>query len=204
MVSLKLVAASVLAALAAWPGAASAAVDVTVPVSALTADVESDWTAVYYSRSKPLLLGNDGAAATGGFHAWNLDTDTPLAQVHAEVTGRTKLVAAVYGVGGKDLAVTIAQPDSLLRVFELPAFKPVKDAEFSVLGDWSALCPWKADSGNQYLYLFGKRQAIQFLIRKSKNSIEIVQASFTSSLLLTSIYFVFQSIGFHSPPGRFP
>jgi 3-phytase len=168
---------AVIAAAAALSQTAAAAVEVDVPVSALTAEVESDWSAVYYSKASPLLLGNDGSAASGGFLAWALDGATPLPQASALVTGRTKLVTTIYGVGGRDLAVTIAQPDSIVRVFELPSFKQLKDVELKVLGDWSALCAWKSQAANQYLFLFGKRQAVQFLVQKSKGSIEIFEAS---------------------------
>jgi 3-phytase len=159
-----------------WSSAAELQVD--LPVSAKTSTVESDTTAVYYS-SRPLLLGNDGSAATGGFHAWSLDSASPLNETVAKVTGRTKLVALVYDVGQKDLIVTIAQPDSLLRVFDASSMREIKGAETRALGDWSALCTWRsADSGNQYFYLFGKKQAAQYLIRKMRADYEIVKVVF--------------------------
>ncbi|KAL2016674.1 hypothetical protein VTK56DRAFT_3176 [Thermocarpiscus australiensis] len=60
-----------------------AAIDAAAPVSALTSAIESDWTSVYYFDT-PLLLGNDGSAATGGWLAWNLHSATPLTNAHAE------------------------------------------------------------------------------------------------------------------------
>jgi 3-phytase len=89
-----------------------------------------------------------------------------LQEVASKVTGRTKPVTAVYDVGGQDYAVTIASPTSLLRVFELPSFNEVPSAAHKQLGDWSAICPWKSRSGNQYIYLFGKNQAVQYLLRQ--------------------------------------
>ncbi|KAI8685388.1 hypothetical protein NCS55_00210300 [Fusarium keratoplasticum] len=153
----------------------NAAVEVNVDVSAYTSEVESDWTAVYYSSRKPLLVGNDGGPDKGGFHVYDLESKSPLKEVTARTPGRSKLVTTVYDVDDKDLLVTIAQPDSVVRVFEMPEFKQIKDADFKVLGDWSALCSWKSDAGNDYVYLFGKGQAVQLLLRKTKKSVELVE-----------------------------
>jgi 3-phytase len=176
------------AALLALSLGASAA-DVDIPVSALTAEVESDWSAVYYGKT-PLLLGNDGSAATGGWLAWNLDSGSPLAQVHAETPGRrTKLVTAIHGRDGKKaegLAVSIGQPDSILRGWELPDFKEVKSARTTVLGDWSALCSWKSPTGNDYVYLFGKTEGKVFLVRKEHRGGDYDDAKFVEVSLLSA------------------
>ncbi|KAM5368525.1 hypothetical protein ACJZ2D_009502 [Fusarium nematophilum] len=153
----------------------NAAVNLDVGVAAYTADVESDWTAVYYSRSNPLLIGNDGGPDKGGFHVYDLASSSPLKEVAARTPGRSKLVTTVYDVDDKDLLVTIAQPDSVLRAYEMPKFKQIKDADFKVLGDWSALCSWKSDAGNDYVYLFGKGQAVQILLRETKKSVEFAE-----------------------------
>ncbi|EEU40051.1 uncharacterized protein NECHADRAFT_103311 [Fusarium vanettenii 77-13-4] len=153
----------------------NAAVEVNVDVSAYTSEAESDWTAVYYSSRKPLLIGNDGGPDKGGFHVYDLESKSPLKEVTARTPGRSKLVTTVYDVDDKDLLVTIAQPDSVVRVFEMPDFKQIKDADFKVLGDWSALCSWKSDAGNDYVYLFGKGQAVQLLLRKTKKSVELLE-----------------------------
>ncbi|KAF4456141.1 3-phytase precursor [Fusarium albosuccineum] len=152
-----------------------AAVEVDVGVTAYTAEVESDWTAVYYSDSEPLLIGNDGGPDKGGFHVYDLGSESPLKEVAARTPGRSKLVTTVYDVDEKDLLVTIAQPDSVIRVYEMPEFEQIKDADFKVLGDWSALCSWKSEAGNDYIYLFGKGQAVQLLLRETKKSVEIVE-----------------------------
>jgi 3-phytase len=150
-----------------------------LPVVALAPTEESDWTSVYYSKTDPFLLGNDGSAANGGWTAWKLDSATPLSQVHAETPGRrTKLVTVVHRDDGKkkkDLVFSISQPDSIIRAWTLPDFKEVKSARFTALGDWSALCSWKAASGNDYLYLFGKKQAKVFLLNEEKNHVGIVE-----------------------------
>lgn len=154
---------------------ATVAPQVDLLLSATTADVDSDNTAVYYS-SHALLFGNDGSAAAGGIHAWSLDSNASiLPEVSAKKGGRSKLVAAVYDVGKKDLIITIAMPDSVLRVFDAEG-KGAQVAEKKAIGDWSALCPWKsAESGNQYLYMFGKKQAVQYLIRKKEKKVEVVE-----------------------------
>jgi 3-phytase len=156
---------------------AAAAPEVDLPLSASTTDVESDNTAVYYS-SHPVLLGNDGSAATGGFHAWSLDSNaSTLPEVSAKTGGRSKLVGTVYNVGKKDLIITIAMPDSVLRVFDAEG-RGAQVAEKKAIGDWSALCPWKsAESGNQYFYMFGKKQAVQYLIRQKEKKVEVVEVS---------------------------
>lgn len=154
---------------------ARAVIEVSVNVSAVTTGVDSDWTAVHYSDSNALLLGNDGSPGKGGFHVYKIDAKDRLPEVTSAVTGRTKLVTTVYNVDGKDLAVTIAQPDSILRVFELPRVTRVDDASFEVLGDWSALCSWTSKTANQYLFLFGKHQAVQLLIRSNGDGIKILE-----------------------------
>ena len=72
------------------------AVDVDVAVSAYTGEVESDWTAVYYSDRNPLLIGNDGGPDKGGFHVYNLNSKSPLQEVTARTPGRSKLVTTVW------------------------------------------------------------------------------------------------------------
>ncbi|KAJ3506793.1 hypothetical protein NM208_g16034 [Fusarium decemcellulare] len=152
-----------------------AAVEVDVGVTAYTGEVESDWTAVYYSDSEPLLIGNDGGPDKGGFHVYDLRSESPLKEVAARTPGRSKLVTTVYDIDEKDLLVTIAQPDSVIRVYDMPEFEQIKDADFKVLGDWSALCSWKSEASNDYIYLFGKGQAVQLLLRETKKSVEIVE-----------------------------
>lgn len=158
------------AALPASLSPIAAAADVELPISALTSEVESDWTSVYYSR-KPLLFGNDGSPDSGGWLAWHLDSASPLKQAHAETPGRrTKLVTTIHARDDDDkktgLAVSIGQTDSILRAWELPDFDEVKSARRLVIGDWSALCSWKSPSGLDYLFLLGKKEGKTFIVRK--------------------------------------
>ncbi|KAI1768029.1 3-phytase [Hypoxylon sp. FL1150] len=185
--------------------ATSTAVTVTalvvdLPISARTYEVESDFTAVVYNDAQPLLVGNDGGASTGGFHLFDLDGGATLPETKHATPSRTKLVTIVYDVGGKDLIVTIAQPDSYFRLYDAQTAEQVGEPIERTLGDWSALCVWKSqNSGEQYLYLFGKGQAVQFLLRKANNSFEIVEiqtfdtpveaSSCAVSLSAQSVYF---------------
>jgi 3-phytase len=165
------------------------AVEVDVKVDAYTSEVESDWTTVYYSDHNPLLIGNDGGPDKGGFHVYDLTSKSPLQEVTAKTPGRSKLVTTVYDVDDQDILVTIAQTDSVLRAYEMPEFKQINDADFKVLGDWSALCSWKSPAGNDYVYLFGKGQAVQLLVRESKKSLEFVEVcvSFKEILLFANM-----------------
>lgn len=174
MVATSFAACIVAVALQAWPVAVHAAAETTLNITSFTNDAESDWTAVYYSDETPLLVGNDGGAATGGLHVYGFDTKTPLPEVKSLAIGRTKVVTIAHDVGGKDLAITIAAPDSIIRVYELPGFAKL-DEEFTLLGDWSAMCSWKSKTRNQYFYIFGKGKAVQFLIRPKKNDFEILE-----------------------------
>lgn len=164
-------------AVAIQPWFTAAAVDLELNVTAITDTVDSDGAAVYYSDS-PLLLGNDGGTSTGGFHAFDLDGETPLPLVKSLVNGRTSLVNTVYGVGDEDWLLTIATADSLLRAFQLPELVEDEEAQFWALGDWSSLCSWRSEAGNQYAFLFGKEQAVQILIRSRGGSLEMVEVCY--------------------------
>ncbi|EER44340.1 3-phytase [Histoplasma capsulatum H143] len=153
----------------------------SVPVSSLTNDVEGDFSVIYYGKknAESLLVGNDGSAATGGWKAWKLVTDpttNTLREHTASVHGRTKVVGVMYDVGEKDVIVSIAATDSVLRVYEVadPGERPSNRKV--MLGHWSALCPWRSPkTGNQYFYLFGKKRAVQFIIRREGSKFEILE-----------------------------
>lgn len=161
-------------AVAIHPWFTAAAVELELNVTAITDTVDAGWSSVHYSDS-PLLLGNDGGTSTGGFYAFDLDGNTPLPLVKSVDNGRTGLVSTVHGVDGDDYLLTIATADSLLRAFQLPDLVEKEEAQFWALGDWSSLCSWKSDAGNQYAFLFGKEQAVQILIRSNGGSLEMVE-----------------------------
>ncbi|PGG95897.1 3-phytase [Blastomyces parvus] len=152
----------------------------TVPVHSLTQEVEGDFSLVYYGKNgDPLLVGNDASAATGGWRSWNLVADPTtsiLPELVTSVHGRTKAIGLMYDVGGIDIIVSIAATDSVLRVYETSDPKERPSNQKVMLGDWSALCPWRSPkTGNQYFYLFGKKQAVQFIVRKQGNKFEILE-----------------------------
>lgn len=152
---------------------------VDIPISATTAEIDPGYSAVYYAKQAhdSLLLGIDSSAATGGFRAWSLFDDVqPLKELGRRTPGRTKAAGVVYGVAGKDLIVSIAAPDSLIRLFDVDGLNEIPSVQKKALGDWSALCPWRSpETGWQYFYLFGKKQAAQFVIREEKRKLEILE-----------------------------
>jgi 3-phytase len=155
-----------------------------VPVSAVTAEIDPDFTAVYYARNpaNSLLIGNDGSAATGGVRAWNLlDGSQPMRQLFHVTPGRTGVVGVLYGIDDRDFVVSIAAPDSVIRLFNVDGFRELPSARKTMLGDWSALCPWRSPrSGWQYFYLFGKKRAVQFVMREKSGNVEIIEAGLES------------------------
>lgn len=163
-------------------GYVQAAPEGDLPIAARTADtVASDWSALYYSNglSAPLLIGNDKGAASGGIRAWALEMSngTFLPAVAHQTLGRTKVLATVYGVGDRDLVVTVADPDSVVRIFDAATLDVADDSLKTVLGAWSALCAWRSPvSGEQYLLLFGKGEGVQFLLRATDHDdLELVE-----------------------------
>lgn len=157
-------------------GGTAAAASVSLNVSAVTSGlIESDSTTTYYSNASPLLISNDGGASTGGFHVFNVDGESPLEAEKDVFAGRTKLVQTIYDIHGHDYLVSISQTTSILSLYSLPDVKLVEDVSFNLLGDWSALCSWKSRSANTYMYLFGKGEAVQILIRQHEGKIEMVE-----------------------------
>lgn len=159
----------IFAALGAFHASCSQAAQINV--IAIAGPPETDNTVLYYSKS-PLLIGNDGTPDQGGFNIYSLRTleSGPTADVY---TGRAKTVAVAYDIGGRDVLITIAQPDSIMRVYEgleSSRFREIKSAQKKFLGDWNSLCTWKsAISGEQYLYLFGKKQVVMILVKDQKH-----------------------------------
>lgn len=151
------------------------AADANVTLTPAATEFEADNTAFYYSAS-PLLLANDGSAADGGFGVFNVGKTTPFTQKSHQKTGRSKVVVPVNDVGGRDVFVTIAAPDSIMRVFDAESVEEIKDARKKILGDWSTLCVWRSEkSGEPYLFLFGKKKVVQLLVRGKKKDIKILE-----------------------------
>ncbi|CBF74618.1 hypothetical protein AN4140.2 [Aspergillus nidulans FGSC A4] len=143
-------------------------------VSSLSTEVESDQTAFYYgtARSRSFLIGNDGSAATGGIRSFSLQNLNETARVKP---GRTKVAGLLYDVGHRDLVVSIAAPDSIIRVFDVNGLGEIPSTRKKALGDWSCLCTWTSSSGGKYFYLLGKKQGIQFLVREKGSKVEVLE-----------------------------
>ncbi|KAH7135152.1 hypothetical protein B0J11DRAFT_564558 [Dendryphion nanum] len=153
----------------------TAAKDANITLSAGAVGFEPDNTAFYYG-STPLLIANDGSAADGGFRTFDASKAAPFPQKSHKKTGRSKIALPVYDIGGRDLIVNIPVPDSILRTFDAKTQEEIKDARKKILGDWSTLCGWKSlKSGNQYLFLLGKKMVVQLLVRSQKKDIEILE-----------------------------
>ncbi|ORY01421.1 hypothetical protein BCR34DRAFT_493881 [Clohesyomyces aquaticus] len=136
---------------------------------------EPDNTVFYYSTN-PFLLSNDGGAESGGYLVFDLSNTSSLTEKSYQKTGRSKVIAPVYSIGSRDLFVTIAAPDSIMRVFDATTITEIPRARKKILGDWSNLCAWRSsDSGQQYLFLFGKKQVVQLLVRTHHQDPELVE-----------------------------
>lgn len=95
-------------------------------------------------------------------------------------------MTTIYDIFGKDYIATINMPDSILRFFKVeyegkskigkPDLGKAIEAK-TILGDWSAICTWKSRvTGGQYLYLFGKKKVVMFVVREDyKNTLEVVE-----------------------------
>ncbi|PGH27738.1 hypothetical protein AJ80_00525 [Polytolypa hystricis UAMH7299] len=150
--------------------------EVTLSLLAKATGFEADTSYFYYSSS-PLLIANDGGAATGGFRAFSVSgSGTEFPEKVHKTTGRSKIATPVYDIGGQDLLLTIASPDSVLRAFTISGFSEVEKARLTVLGDWSTMCSWRSQkSGEQYVFLFGKKEAKQFLVRNLRKRVQVLE-----------------------------
>ncbi|KAH8597188.1 hypothetical protein B0O99DRAFT_618200 [Bisporella sp. PMI_857] len=153
-----------------------AAPPASLPILASTTTVESDKVFFYYA-SQPQLIGNDGSADKGGFHVYDINSagnGTSLPEAYATVTGRTKVVSAVYDVNGADHLVTFSTPEHTLRFYDLATREEV--ASKFILAEFSALCGWQSPAtGEQYIYLFGKKQVKMYLLQTNENGFEPVE-----------------------------
>jgi len=152
---------------------------VSLPILATSPNVESDKVSFYYGK-KPLLVGNDGSAGLGGLHVFSPTERSKgrFLELFSKVTGRTKVVSTVYSIGEEDYLVTFSTPEHLLRFYELPSGKEVKNSEKFILAEFSALCGWRSPQTNaQYIYLFGKKEVRMYLLREQKHGVEAVEVS---------------------------
>jgi 3-phytase len=139
------------------------------------AGFEGDNTNFVYGRS-PLLVSNDGSAADGGFRTFVVANSPSIKEIVHQKTGRSKIAVPVHDIGGRDLIINIPAPDSLIRVFDAQTGKKVDSNDKKILGDWSTACVWRSQkSGESYMFLLGKKKAVQFLVRNKKKDVEILE-----------------------------
>jgi len=152
---------------------------IPLPITVKTTPIAADKPAILYPKSgkgSPFLIGSDGSAA-GGIKIFNLSNEISspsLNQLAEYATGRTKLATTIYDISGEDFIAAIDMPDSVFRLFQVDHDGKPKDGRpylgkvievRTVLGDWSAICAWRSVvTGRQYLYLFGKRKVVMFVV----------------------------------------
>jgi 3-phytase len=147
----------------------------TVKLQPVDTKFDSDNAVFYYAQS-PLLIGNDGSAADGGFRAFSTSNVTAFKELSHQKTGRSKIVVPVYGVGGRDVIINIPAPDSILRAFDARDMKEITSARKKQLGDWSVARVWRSQaSGENYIFLFGKKMVVQLLVRGKNDDVEILE-----------------------------
>lgn len=159
----------------------SLALDVNITLVPAAPGFKADNAAFYYSKT-PLLLANDDSAANGGFRVFSVASSTAYPQIAHQKTGRSKILAPIYDADGKgrDVFLAIAAPDSVMRAFEVDGNKlrEIESARRTVLGDWETMCIWRSrESGTSYGFLFGKKIAVQLLIRNQENKTEILEVT---------------------------
>jgi len=156
-----------------------AAQNANVTLVAAATGFEGDNTNFVYGKS-PLLVINDGSAADGGFRTFSVSNSSSFALKSHQKTGRSKIAVAVHDIDGRDLIVNIPAPDSLIRVFDAQNGETIESNNKKQLGDWSTACVWRSGkSGQSYIFLFGKKMVVQFLIRGNRNRVEILEVLFS-------------------------
>jgi 3-phytase len=126
--------------------------------------------------ASPLLVVNDGSAADGGFRTFAFFKPAPFEETSHQKTGRSKIAVPVHDIGGRQVIVNIPAPDSLIRVFDAQTGKHIDSNDKKQLGDWSTACVWRSQkSGESYIFLFGKKMVVQFLVRNDKKKVQILE-----------------------------
>ncbi|KKA30920.1 hypothetical protein TD95_002612 [Thielaviopsis punctulata] len=155
--------------------ASAATASLSLPISAHTSgEISANYVAFTHS-SPPMLVGNDKSASEGGFRTFSVASGS-LAQTAHVVNGRTKIVesfrapssfsssSSASNSSAPTFLATVTSPDSQMLIFN--STTPLRTTgATNVLGDWSALCSWRSTADNQYLFLLGKKQGTQFLVR---------------------------------------
>jgi 3-phytase len=139
---------------------------------------DGDNAGFVYGRA-PLLVVNDGSADDGGFRTFAVSDSKTFKETTHQKTGRSKAVVTIQDIGGRDLIINIPSPDSIIRVFDAQTGKKVDTNtkyDQKQLGDWSTACVWRSQkSGESYMFLFGKKKVVQFVVRSDKKDVEILE-----------------------------
>ncbi|OAL04516.1 thermostable phytase [Phaeosphaeriaceae sp. SRC1lsM3a] len=149
--------------------------NVTLVPAAVGFDGHPDNTEFVYGRS-PVLVANDGSAADGGFRNFAVSNSATFKQITHQKTSRSKIAVPVHDVGGRDVIINVPAPDSLIRVFDAQTGKKIDSNDKKQLGDWSTACVWRSQkSGESYVFLFGKKMVVQFIVSSDKKDVEILE-----------------------------
>lgn len=152
----------------------------TITLSPAATGFESDNAAFIYAPF-PLLLANDGSAADGGFRTFaasNLTNSTSFVERSHEKSGRTKIAIPVYDVGGRDIIFNIPSPKSIIRAYDVGSGAEIEGSRKYSLGDWSVARNWRSQTSSEnYVFLFGKKIVVQFLVRQKGTGVEILEVS---------------------------
>lgn len=173
---MKAFAPSLIWATAFWPIAI--AQNATIRLAPAATGFDSDNAAFIYANV-PILLANDGSAADGGFRTFafsNSTNTTFFAERSHERSGRTKIAIPVYDVGGRDVIFNIPSPNSVIRLYDVSSGSEVAGSRKYHLGDWSVARNWRSQtSGENYVFLFGKKKVVQFLIRGDASDAQVLE-----------------------------
>ncbi|KAF2788243.1 thermostable phytase [Melanomma pulvis-pyrius CBS 109.77] len=116
----------------------------------------------YYSTPPQLLT-------TGhGFRAFNLIDTVPLPLISHQNFRRSNRIVPICNIGDRDLFVLVDNTESTLRVLDARTTQEILSASKMGFGGISApiLCMWQSnDSGNSYLFLFGKFKVVHMLVK---------------------------------------
>ena len=157
---------------------AALAQNATITVSPAATGFDSDNAALIYASS-PILLANDGSAADGGFRTFalsNLTSSTSSVERSHEKSGRTKIAIPVYDIGGRDIIFNIPSPNSIIRAYDVKSGAGIEGSRKYHLGDWSVARNWRSQTSSEnYVFLFGKKMVVQFLVREKGTSVEVLE-----------------------------
>lgn len=166
-----------------WAAACLPAVfaqNATITLAPAATGFDSDNAALIYASS-PILLANDGSAADGGFRTFstsNSTNSTSFIERSHQRSGRTKIAVPVYNVGGRDIIFNVPSPNSVIRAYDVATGEEIAGSRKYQLGDWSVARNWRSqESGENYIFLFGKKMVVQFLIRGKEDDLQILEVS---------------------------